>query len=124
MPDFSFTDELYRPIFGTLGVPATLTLKSGTEISTLPDGTPLVLLDKTQGIDLSGGSATLETLKPVAEIMAADMLALGITRKDFEDGMVNLNNKLWNIIATKSNQSSFGPNDGTVFLILEGDSDD
>lgn len=124
MPDFSFTEELYNPIFSVLGVTATLTLKSGTVINVMPDGTPLILLDKTQGIDLSGGGATLETLKPVAEIRAADMLALGITRSDFETGMVSLNDKTWNIIATKLNPSSFGQNDGTVFMILEGDSDD
>jgi len=126
MPDFSFTDELYRPLFANMAVPAILTLASGAVYSQLPDGSPFLALDKTMGLDLSGGAATIETIKPVAEIMAADMVTLGFTRKDIEpvDGVaatIALNGVVWNIVATKPNQSSFGPNDGTLFLILEGD---
>lgn len=124
MPAFSFTEELYRPLYAELGVPLILELASGTTYTELPDGSPLLALDHSQPVELVGSGATIDTMKPVAEIMAADLVLLGIARKDLEDALVTLNGRTWHVIATIPKPSSFGLDDGVCGLELEGDPDD
>lgn len=47
----SFATLLYRPIFDRLGVPAKLML-SDRAFDTMPNGLPLIALDKTVGVAL------------------------------------------------------------------------
>ncbi len=117
----SFAGLLYRPIFDRLGVPAKLVLGSGI-FDTMPDGTPLAALDKTIGIPLMQGNGTiLETVKPVAEFMMEDLISLGISKDDLDNGEISLNDKTWTIIAHRMNPSHSGETDGTIFLELEGE---
>lgn len=127
----SFSKILYRPIFDRLGVWAKLSLATGDF--------DIIALDKTVGVALpQAGGTVVETLTPMAELMMADVLALGITLADFNDdhdSTITLfspgadrsslaNGKKWHIISHKLNPSSMGIADGTVYLQLEGDTDD
>ena len=117
----NFAQLLYRPIFDRLGIAATLILATGA-FSVMPDGTPLIALDKTMGVPLTVGNGTiLETVVPVAEFMVADLTACGISKDDLDTGQVTLNGKSWNIIAHRMNPSHSGEADGTIFLLLEGE---
>lgn len=106
-----------------MGVPVTLELASGSIYTALPDGSPLVMLDKTATLEIAG-PVTLDTTKPVAEVMAADVVALGLVRRDFVDALLTMNGKQWHVMAVKPNPSSFGESDGFYALELEGDTDD
>jgi hypothetical protein len=117
----SFAGLLYRPIFDRLGVPAKLVLATGV-FEKMPNGTPLIALDKTVGVALSMGTGTiLETVTPVAEFMLADLTAIGVGKDDLDEGEITLNGKAWTIKAHRMNPSHFGETDGTIFLLLEGE---
>lgn len=124
----NFSKHLYRPIFDRLGVRARLTLASGSF--------DITALDKTVGVSLpQQGGTVVETLTPVAELMMADFLALGLALNQLDDQKITLfppdadisniaNGKTWNIISHKLNPSNSGIADGTLYLQLEGDTDD
>jgi hypothetical protein len=117
----NFATMLYRPIFDRLGIVAKLVLATGT-FDTMPNGTPLIALDKTMGVPLSVGSGTiLETVVPVVEFMMMDLTALGVSKGDLDGGEVTVNGKTWNVVSHRMNPSHSGEADGTVFLLLEGD---
>lgn len=124
----SFAALLYRPIFDRLGVSAKLTLVKGVF--------DIVALDKTVGASVvQNGGITIETMKPQAELMMVDLTALGLTQSDLEDGTITMfppgadtsdtaNGKTWHVTSYKLNPSNSGIQDGTIYLQLEGDSDD
>lgn len=121
----SFASLLYRPIFDRLAVTAKLTLADGTVFTQLPNGSPLVALDKTVGVALPmQGGTVIETVTPMAEFMIADVLALGLTANSLDKGTIELNGKSWLILSHKMNPSASGETDGTVYLQLEGEADD
>jgi hypothetical protein len=117
----NFTGLLYRPIFDRLARTAKLTLVDGRIFNTMPNGQPLVALDKTVGVALPQANAVvLETLTPMAEFMMADLLALGLAADDLDKGVLELNSKTWDIISHRMNPSNSGEADGTVYVQLEG----
>jgi hypothetical protein len=123
VPPISYVKMLYRPMMAAFGVPATLTI-DGTSYSTLPDGSPLIANDKTVGAQVNQqGGIQLETMQPQAEMIYADVLALGLTDDDLDDGTITLNSNTWNITSHKMNPSHNGVADGTVYLLLEGTTD-
>jgi hypothetical protein len=116
----SFSHLLYRPIFDRMAVPAKLVLATGI-FDTMPDGSPLAALDKTVGVSLpTGGGMILETVTPVAEFMVADLISIGVSKDDLDEGEITLNDKAWTIRAHRMNPSHSGEADGTIFLELEG----
>ncbi len=119
----NFAALLYRPIFDRLGRAAKLTLDAGV-FDTMPDGNPLVALDKTIGVALPmDGGIILETVTPVAEFMIADLAAIGVTVDQLDEGILELNGKVWTIQSHRVNPSSSGESDGTVMCQLEGEQD-
>lgn len=117
----NFSTLLYRPIFDRLAVTAKLTLADGRVFDTMPNGQPLVALDKTVGVALPQATGiALETLTPMAEFMMVDLLALGLTADDLDEGVLELNSKTWDILAHRMNPSNSGESDGTVYVLLEG----
>lgn len=121
----SFADLLYRPIYDRMGVAAKLTLKTGEVFDTMPNGSPLVALDKTSGIALpQDGGIIIETVTPIAEFMMADLAALGVSKNQVDEGEIQLNGRTWAIISHKMNPSHTGELDGTIYLQLEGDPTD
>lgn len=124
MAGVSFANLLYRPIFNRLGVPAVLTL-ANTVYDKMPNGTPLLALDKTIGVSLpQQGGTVVETVTPMAEFMMVDLVAIGVTKDQLDDGSIRLNGKTWSIVSHKTNPSHSGEMDGTIFLQLEGAADD
>lgn len=118
----SFAALLYRPIFDRLAVAAKLTLETGEVFDTMPDGSPLAALDKTVGVSLQqGGGIVVETVTPVAELMMADLTALGVSKNQVDGSTISLNGRTWAVISHKMNPSSSGELDGTIYLQLEGD---
>ena len=116
----SFAKLLYRPIFDRMGVAAKLVLATGT-FDAMPNGTPLIALDKTVGVALpTGGGIILETVTPIAEFMVEDLTAIGVSKDDVDEGEVTLNGKTWTIKTHRMNPSHSGEADGTIFLELEG----
>lgn len=116
-----FAALLYRPIFDRLGVAAKLTVDDRS-FDTMPDGSLLLALDKTTGVALAQqGGIVLETVTPIAELMVADLVALGLSRNQVDGATITLNGRTWGVISHKMNPSHSGELDGTIYLELEGD---
>lgn len=123
----SFSSLLYRPLFDRLGVNAILTLKSGSF--------SFLALDKTVGVELAQqGGTVVETMKPMIELIMADVIAAGVSTSDVDDQEITVfppgvstsnlaNGKTWHILSHKFNPSNMGVADGTLWLQLEGDTD-
>lgn len=102
-----------KPIYKTQGVLVTLTVGA----TVYPN---IRALDKTSGITLAG-PIELETTRPMAAFMAADLVALGfsIGDGDIDQGRILMNGKNWNITSTKPMPSPQGYNDGELYAYLE-----
>lgn len=112
----SYTNLLYRPIYRVQGRPAILTV-GGVDYPN--DGSTLKMLDKTSGISLPG-SIELETIRPAAVALVADLLHLGLTLDSLDGANLQLNNRTWYISSHKAQSSPEGEDDGEVYLYLEG----
>ncbi len=102
-----------RPIYKTQGVLVTLTV-AGVVYPNVR------AIDKTSGVTLTG-PIELETTRPMAAFMAADLVALGfeIGNGDIDQGSIIMNGKNWNITSTKPMPSPQGYNDGELYAFLE-----
>lgn len=105
-----------RPIYRIQGVSVALTV--GGITYPRPGNPPLKFLDKTSGISL-GGPVEIETIRPAACAIVADILALGLTLDQLDDAALTMNSKDWVVTSTKPMTSPAGENDGEVYMFLE-----
>ena len=102
---------LYAPLYGTWGVPATLTIDDTAY--------PVTVIDQTVGLPLAG-IAELETVRPVAAVMVSQLAGLGIALTELDGETVTFNGNTWTINAWRLKPSANGESDGEVYLVLEG----
>lgn len=105
----NYTRTVYRAQYRVHGVPAILTVGI----------TPYSLraIEMTDGVDL-GGVITIETTRPMASILYADLLALGLTRDDLDGSNININGVEREISSHKPMSSPQGILDGEIYLFL------
>ena len=109
----SFTSLLYKPLFDRLAVPAVLSLDSGDY--------PITVLDQTIGQSLEESGIAVQTMSPLAQLMMADLTALGINPDDLDGRTIAMNGRTWDIVSHRFNGTPGGIGDGTLHLVLEGD---
>ncbi len=107
-------DLLFGPQYATWGVPATLTV-NGTDFA-------IQAIDQTVGVVLPGALAEIETVRPVASILAGDLADLAIGPDDVDGGTIALNAKTWRINTHRMMPTPAGEADGEIWLLLEGPS--
>ena len=111
MADYSAL--LYDPVYGVIGVPATLTA-AGTagevEISVIDDTRP-----KTQ---TSGGLET-RSVGPGAFARIAELEAKGIARADYQDAVLSFNGRDWIVRSYELRGSPNGEDLGEVRFLLK-----
>lgn len=101
---------LYDPIYGTLGVAASLTSSEGTTAI-------VTVIDQTVGVAVSD-NPLIETTRPACKVRATELAANGIARADLPDGEIIFNGTTWRIKATQPVPSPNGEADGEYQLIL------
>jgi hypothetical protein len=106
-----YSSLLLGPIYGVLGVPATIT---GTGVAA-----DLTAIDKTAGV-LVGTPIEVGTLVPAAAVRASELASLGLAVALLDDCHIALNGVTWRIASTKPKPSPGGEADGEYWLLLEG----
>lgn len=105
---------LFAPIYATFGVMAELTLGSGAVFD------DLTVLDCTKGQRLPLMPALdVETLGPVAYLLAGELDDRGIADSEVDDSTLAFNGKTWRIDAHRPMPSWNGELDGQIMLLLE-----
>jgi hypothetical protein len=106
-----YASLLYGPIYGVLGVPAVLTLCGGEP--------PLALtaIDKTAGVVIGFKDADVETIRPAADVRAADLA--GIDFSHLRNASLTMNGKDWTVANHAYIPAPTGEANGEIRLILE-----
>ena len=111
MPDW--TAGVFRPLYAEFGVTATL-----LAVGSPADDHDISAIDRTAGVTLALG-VDVETVRPSATIIAADLAALGLTADDLDDAIIRMNSVDWRIQSVQPLPSTNGEADGEYLLMLE-----
>jgi hypothetical protein len=99
---------MYDPIYSAWGVTASLDL--GTPVS-------VTVIDKTTDAK-TGQWLEMQTVRPVAAVRAAELLAAGVTFDNLDGGAIAFNAKTYRIESHRPRPSPAGEAFGEVYLIL------
>lgn len=102
--------------YAEFGSAVTLTV-GVTSYTALPSGAPLKAVDHTSGVAVLDG---VQTVDPQAEILAADLAALGVTAAQLVDATLVLNGVTWRISSVQPLPTTSGEADGEYLLLLQG----
>lgn len=107
-----YASLLFDPIYSIQGVPAAITLASGT----LLDG--LTGLDKTSGVDVGGGDVQIQTIVPAAIFRVRELREKGAVPADLPKASLIMNGFEWRVNSYRLKPSPKGEHDGEVLLLL------
>jgi hypothetical protein len=101
---------LYNPVYAAVAVEATLLSAAGSEFS-------VAVVDKTAGVALSD-RMNVESIRPVARVRTAELVANGIDMADLPNGLISFNGATWRIKAYRQMPAPTGEMTGETMLIL------
>lgn len=107
----SFTALLYRPLYATLGVNVTFITVDGASLT-------VTALDKSSGVAVEGVGMEVQTIRPAAVVMSADVAAAGLTAEDIDSATLTMNGKTWRVEACQPRPSPMGKDDGELYCFL------
>jgi len=84
-----FNALVLGPIYDTFGTPAVLTIGPTTH--------PLCVVDYTKGIAVEEDRVGIQTIRPIADVRRAALVAIGIEVEDLIGGQLALNAVNWRI---------------------------
>jgi hypothetical protein len=109
-----------RRNYRIIGVPVQIDV-SGT-VYPGPGQPEIRAIELSEGVDL-GGPVAVETMRPMASIMAQSLIGLGLSIDDINNNadecILTMNNKARNITSAKPLPSPAGEDDGEIVLFLE-----
>lgn len=106
---------LYGPIYDQFGVSAQLTPSGSTS------AVPVVAIDKTKGVDVSG-AMDIWSLRPAAIVRMQDLTDQGVTLSEIDGARIGFNGKSWLIDSHYMKPSPHGEASGEVMLFLTDES--
>jgi hypothetical protein len=106
-----FASLLYERTFAVLGVDATLITSNGVILD-------LLAIDRTSGVEVMDEAIGVATIRPVADVMAADLD--GVPLANLDDGTITLNGATWTIKSVMERPAPSGP--AYLRLVLIGGS--
>jgi hypothetical protein len=117
----------YDPLYAAFGVSATLTLAE-TNVSY----SGLTVIDKTAGVELTGGlpgttsrgDVSMLTILPACAVRAAELVANGIALSALKGSLITFNGNVWRIENRRAAPSPAGELVGEIYLILIEHRDD
>lgn len=108
----NYSDLLYGPVHGTLGVDAWLVTAAGSRKR-------VRVIDDTAGVDLSGpGEAQRQVVQPAATLRASELTKHGLRPSDLTDGTLEFNGRTWGVVSYKLEPSPHGEDAGEVLVLL------
>jgi hypothetical protein len=108
-----FADLLYRQSLAVFGVPATFQPDHGAPFD-------ITAIDRTSGVEVADNTIGITTIRPAADVLAADLDALGITAADLDGAALTMNGTKWRVSGVMERPTPFGAADGMVTLLLVG----
>lgn len=106
----NFDNIVLGPLYQNLGTDAVLTVKQ--------QDLDLRVIDQTAGVELSVGSLSMPSVKPVAMCRTSDLMALGFTPDQIIDTTLVLNGASWTIKNVAPKPGPDGRASGEIMLIL------
>jgi hypothetical protein len=106
-----FSGLLYDPIYNAFGVPATLLCLYGARFE-------ITVIDKTSGVEVFDGSASVKTMRPAVVLRYAELAPLGLAPADLEGASIEVAGKLSRIKAIMPKPAPTGEADGELYLFL------
>lgn len=103
---------LYDPIYAAFGTATMLTPGSGGA------AVPMIVIDKTDGIEIDAGPVVIPTIKSAAMIRMAELASHNLTLPDLKDGTLLLGATTWTIKATQPKPGPGGKGTGEALLIF------
>lgn len=109
-----YASLLYGPIYGVLGVPATLTI-DGTDGAVIE----LTAIDKTVGVEVSFKGSDVITIRPAAIVKATDLADIALA--SLRNASLEMNGKTWTVTGHGYVPAPTGEGQGEIRLFLEED---
>jgi len=114
-----YSDLLFDPVYGELGVPATF-VAAGTA-----GEAAITVIDDTRPKSLMAGSAEVRSVGPGAFARIPELTSYGIARADYVDATLSFNGRVWTVRSYELRGSPNGEDLGEVrFLLKEAASTD
>jgi hypothetical protein len=113
MAMIDYSADLYDPVYGRLGVPATLTLTG-----TAGEVTITVIDDTRPKRQASGGGVEVSSVAPGAFARMPEIIANGIVPDEFEDAVLTFNGRSWIVRNHEMGGNPNGENFGQVRFLL------
>lgn len=105
--------DLYRRSLAVFGTPATFQPVHGAPFD-------ITAIDRTSGVEVADNTIGISTIRPAADVLFADLDALGITADDLDGAALTLNGTRWRVQGVMEKPTPFGAGDGMVTLLLVG----
>lgn len=101
-------DALLDALYDAFGIAAVFLSREGLR-------TDLVVVDKSEGVEIGGGPILTETKKPAVCVRGSELAAKGLDRGKMRDGRLTFNGASWNVQSTRPKPK---PNGGGEFYLL------
>jgi len=85
------------PVYDTFGTSAVLTIGPATH--------QLIVVDYSKGMEIDEGGAGIQTIRPVADVRRATLVALGVQLDDLVDANLELSGANWRIKSLLENEA-------------------
>ena len=110
----TYSELLYGPIYLVHGTATTLALTVG-------DPVELVLIDKTDGVELevADGQSNISTVLPAAAVRATELEEKSVAIASLVDATFTLGGVSWRIKSTRPRPNTHGEAGGEFWLVLE-----
>ncbi|WP_291207074.1 hypothetical protein [Hyphomonas sp.] len=106
-----FSSLLYAPIYEAFGVPARILCLYDAHFE-------ITVIDKTSGVEVFDGTASVKTIRPAAVMRVSELSALGLSQRDLEGVSIEFSGKIWRVKATMLKPAPTGEAGGELYLFL------
>lgn len=110
---FDYSALLFDPVYGELGVPATMDAGAGAVELTVID-------DTRRGVHASNG-VEVRSVEPAAFARIPELDAKGISRPDYRGSVLTFNGRMWTVRSYELRGSPNGEQFGEVRFLLMAD---
>jgi hypothetical protein len=107
-----FSTDLYDPLYGELGVPATLTVGAAAPVT-------LTVIDETRHKTAASGGVEVSSVGPVAYVRMPELATNGITAANWDGALLTFNGRTWIVRKGDVLGSPNGEDLGEVRLLLK-----